>query len=394
MTQRPIQLTLPAAPKSPDPKRWGWLLGPLFPVTVLSTLGLYHLKPSWHWLTWSTPLFIHGIAPLLDWCVGEDPHNIQESDVAALEQDPYYAAVIHAYLPFQYAVTVMATHAAMRPTTPWWAKLGLLLTTGAVNGMAINVAHELGHKKTPTQRRLAQLALAPSLYNHHVVEHHFGHHRHVATPEDPSSARMGESFWQFMPRSLIGSVRVAIDIEQQRLTRQHRSFWHPRNELLQGWILSVVGFGAVAYSTGSWRSVPFLLGQALYGGSLLEVVNYLEHYGLLRQKTPAGQYQRCAPAHSWNSNSLMTNLMLYQLQRHADHHAHPTRGFQCLRHFDDSPQLPAGYGAMIVPAYIPCWWYALMDQRLVDHYAGDVSRANIQPSQRQRLLARFKRPTP
>ena len=373
----------------PDPKRMGWLLGPTFPATVLATLWLYRARPTWHVLAWTTPVLIHLVTPLLDYVVGDDPSNVNEHDVAALEQDPYYARLIRAYLPFQYAVTVLGTQLAMRSSTPYWAKLGLLLTTGAVNGMAINVAHELGHKKTQPERRLAQCALAPSLYNHHVIEHHFGHHRHVATPEDPSSARMGESFWQFMPRSLVGSVRVALAIETQRLARQGHGFWHHRNELLQGWLWSAAYFAGIAYSTKTWRSVPFLLAQALYGGSLLEVVNYLEHYGLLRQKQANGQYQRCQPEHSWNSNSLVTNLFLYQLQRHSDHHAHPTRGFQCLRHFDDSPQLPAGYGAMILPAYIPRWWYAIMDQRVVDHYQGDISRANLQPSQRGRLMARF-----
>jgi alkane 1-monooxygenase len=362
-----------------DQKRWAWSMGPMFPLTVLGGLALYARRPTQHHWTWLTPLMIHAAIPLADWLCGEDQDNISEADVPALEQDPYYQRLLYAYLPSQYAVTALGTILALRRSTPWWAKLGLLLTVGAVNGMAINVAHELGHKKNKRDRHLAQLTLAPSAYGHHVIEHHFGHHRHVATPEDASSAKLGETLWEFMPRSLIGSVKTAIDIEKTRLQRQHKSFWHPHNELLQGWAISITGVAVMVGATRSWASVPFLMAQALYGGSLLEVVNYLEHYGLLRQKQSNGQYERCAPCHSWNSNSVVTNLVLYQLQRHADHHAHPTRSFQCLRHFDDSPQLPAGYGAMIVTAYFPRWWFAIMDHRVAAHYQGDVSRANLHP---------------
>jgi alkane 1-monooxygenase len=382
-----------AAQRKRDRKRIGWLLGPILPATVLGSLLLYRAKPKWHWLTWSTPLLLHVVTPALDYCLGEDQDNIHESDVPSLEQDPYYMHLIRAYIPIQYATTALGVHLTVRANTPWWAKIGLILSTGAVNGMAINVAHELGHKKTAPERRLAQVALAPSLYNHHVIEHHFGHHRHVATPEDPSSARMGEPLWQFMPRSLIGSIRTAVSIERTRLARQQQPFWSAQNEFLQGWTLSALCLGSIALSTRKWSSVPVILSQAIYAGSMLEVVNYLEHYGLLRQTEANGQYERCAPSHSWNSNSLVTNLFLYQLQRHSDHHAHPTRSFQCLRHFEDSPQLPAGYGAMILPAYIPRWWYALMDHRVVAHYGGDISKANLQPSQRARLLARWRRLT-
>jgi alkane 1-monooxygenase len=137
------------------------------------------------------------------------------------------------------------------------------------------------------------------------------------------------------------------------------------------------------------RIVPFLVVQALFGLSLLEVVNYLEHYGLLRQKNEQGRYERCAPRHSWNSNHVASNVLLYQLERHSDHHAHPTRRYQTLRHFDESPQLPSGYGLMLGLAYLPPVWRRVMDKRVLDVYDGDVTRANIQPRKRAALLARY-----
>ena len=111
-----------------------------------------------------------------------------------------------------------------------------------------------------------------------------------------------------------------------------------------------------------------MVGQAAYGASLLEVINYVEHYGLKREKLANGKYERTAPTHSWNSNHIVTNLVLYQLQRHSDHHAHPSRSFQALRHFDNAPQLPSGYASMLLPAYIPSLWYKLMDERVIQHY--------------------------
>ena len=135
--------------------------------------------------------------------------------------------------------------------------------------------------------------------------------------------------------------------------------------------------------------LPYLLLQAVLGFSLLEVVNYLEHYGLLRQKKEDGRYERCLPQHSWNSNNVASNVLLYHLQRHSDHHANPTRRYQALRHVEEAPQLPTGYAGMILLAWFPPIWRRVMDRRLLDHYGGDAGRANIQPRARRRVLARY-----
>ena len=137
---------------------------------------------------------------------------------------------------------------------------------------------------------------------------------------------------------------------------------------------------------------PFLLIQAVVGFSLLEVVNYMEHYGMLRQKVGVGErqrYERVLPSHSWNSNNIATNVLLYHLQRHSDHHANPTRRYQTLRDFEESPTLPTGYAGMIVLAVVPAVWRRVMDQRVVDHFGGDVSLANISPRKREAYLRRY-----
>ena len=159
---------------------------------------------------------------------------------------------------------------------------------------------------------------------------------------------------------------------------------------MQGWAITA-GFVGVTTAICGKGAIPFLVAQGAYGASLLEVVNYIEHYGLLRQKDENGKYERTMPEHSWNSNYVVTNLVIYQLQRHSDHHAYPMRSFQALRHFEDSPQLPGGYASMLLPAYIPSWWSALMDQRVVDHYKGDITKANIDPERREEFFAMLNR---
>ncbi len=373
-----------------DGKRYLWLLSPMIPVLGLLSLGLFQVTGN-AMFAWGGPIIFYGLLPLLDWLIGDDRTNPPESAVAQLEQDRYYRAIVYAYIPTQYIVTIWGAMLAVMGSPSTLELVGLILTTGIVNGVAINTAHELGHKKGSFERWLAKLTLAPVAYGHFFVEHNKGHHKNVATPEDPASSRMGETFWAFLPRTMIGSVRSAWGIEKTRLERKGESVLSKDNENLQAWGLTVLFFGGLVLWLGV-GALPFLLIQAFFGASLLEVVNYMEHYGLLRQKEASGRYERCTPAHSWNSNNIITNLFLYQLQRHSDHHANPTRRFQALRHFDESPQLPSGYTSMLIPAYIPWLWFRQMDPLVVKHYKGDLTKANLYGPRREKLLAKWQNP--
>ncbi|MGW0883565.1 alkane 1-monooxygenase [Streptomyces sp. NPDC002671] len=267
-------------------------------------------------------------------------------------------------------------------------KVGLAFTLGGVAGIGINTAHELGHKKESVERWLSRVALAQTVYGHFCIEHNRGHHVRVATPEDPASARLGESFWRFLPRTVAGSLVSAWRLERTRLARSGKSPWTLRNDILNAWVMSVVLFGALTAAFGP-GVLPYLAFQAVFGFCLLEVVNYIEHYGLLRQRMASGRYERCAPRHSWNSDNVASNVFLYHLQRHSDHHANPTRRYQALRHFDDAPELPTGHAGMMLLAYVPPLWRRVMDHRVLAHYDGDVQRANIQPGKRAAVLARY-----
>lgn len=371
-----------------DRKRYLWLLSPMVPPLVMWSLWTYQTTGQGGWL-WGAFVLIYMLIPALDFLIGTDKTNPPEDAVAGLEADRYYRAIVALYTPTQYAVTIWGAWIAATQPLAWWEYAGLVVSIGVVSGIGINTAHEMGHKNVGWERWLAKLTLAPVAYGHFFVEHNRGHHIRVATPEDPASSRLGESFWAFLPRTMVGSLRSAWELEKERLARGGHGAWNWRNENLQAWAMTVVFFGALTAWLGP-IVLPFLILQAFYGASLLEVVNYIEHYGLLRQKDPkTGRYERCKPEHSWNSNHIVTNLFLYQLQRHSDHHAHAMRRFQALRHFDESPQLPSGYASMLLVAYVPPLWRAVMDRRVLAHYGGDVTRANIQPSQRGKLLAKY-----
>ena len=217
----------------------------------------------------------------------------------------------------------------------------------------------------------------------------------VATPEDPASSRVGESFYQFWPRTVLGSLRSAWNLEKRRIARRKQHPFRLGNDVLNAWLMSAVLWGAMMLVLGV-GILPYLVIQAIVGFSLLEVVNYMEHYGMRRHRTGAdgtGRYERVDPSHSWNSNNIATNVLLYHLQRHSDHHANPTRRYQTLRDFEESPVLPTGYAGMIVLALLPPVWRRVMDPRVLAHFDGDLSRANLSPRKRDRILAAYPAPS-
>jgi alkane 1-monooxygenase len=373
-----------------DGKRYAWLLGLIVPLSPF-------LAFFWVWVTgfggmwYLGPLLVFGLFPVLDTAIGLDRTNPPDSVLKFLEQDRYYRWCTYVFIPIQYAGLVFACWMWASGDLTLVEDIGLALTMGMVGGIAINTAHELGHKRASSEKWLSRVALAQTGYGHFFIEHNRGHHVKVATPEDPASSRLGESFWAFLPRTVIGSLRSSWGIETARLDRLGQSHWGIHNDILTAWAMTIGLFAGLGIAFGP-VVLPYLLAQAVVGFSLLEVVNYLEHYGLRRQKREDGRYERCLPAHSWNSNNVASNVLLYHLQRHSDHHANPTRRYQALRHVDEAPQLPTGYAGMIVLAWFPPLWRRVMDPILLDHYEGDVTRANIQPRKLGRVLERYGRP--
>jgi alkane 1-monooxygenase len=384
-----VTLTTSATATWRDGKKYLWPAALLVPVLPFASYGIAAKTgvPAWWWFG---PVIVFVLIPVVDGFVGDDGGNPPEELVAALQEDRFYRWMTFLYLPLQYAGLVLGCWAWTTTDAGWFGRLGMIFAVGTVSGIAINTAHELGHKRESLERWLSKIALAASMYGHFYVEHNRGHHTRVATPEDPASARMGDSFYAFWPRTVWGSLTSAVHLEWRRLRLRGRNPWTLRNDVLNAWVMTVVLFGALAAVFGPGVLV-FLVAQGVVGFSLLEVVNYLEHYGLKRERTAAGRYEKVDPRHSWNSNRLATNIFLYQLQRHSDHHANPLRRYQVLRHFDESPQLTGGYAKMIVLALFPPLWRHVIDPRVVAHYDGDVTRANLtlDPRRRERVLARW-----
>ncbi len=368
-----------------DPKRYMWLLGLVVPTLPFLAWGLVEatgLGVFWFY----GPVLVFAIFPLLDLAIGLDARNPPDAVIKALEADRYYRWCTYAYLPIQYAGLVFACWKWSSGGLSTVESIGLALTVAMVSGIAINTAHELGHKRDSLERWLSKVALAQSGYGHFFIEHNRGHHVRVATPEDPASSRLGESFYRFWPRTVAGSLRSAWELERVRLQRLESPMWTPRNDILSAWAMTVILYGALTAVFGV-IVLPYLAIQAVLGFSLLEVVNYLEHYGLLRQRREDGRYERTRPEHSWNSNNTASNVLLYHLQRHSDHHANPVRRYQALRHVEEAPQLPTGYAGMILLAVVPPVWRRVMDRRVLRHYGGELARANVHP----RISARTRR---
>ena len=372
-----------------DRKRFLWLGSLLYPVLSLSGIGLYGLTGS-EWSLLAPIVANYGLIPLIDWLCGEDPSNPPEEIVPALEADPYYRWLPILTVPMHFAVLITIAAFVGTHSLSLWGFLALALTAGLYSGLGINTGHELGHKKPTLERWLARVVLAVPAYGHFCVEHNRGHHRNVATPGDPASSRMGENIYRFSLREIPGGFRRGWAAERERLARQGKSAWSLENEVLQSYALSTALQVGLIVAFG-WILVPFLIIHSVVAWWQLTSANYVEHYGLLRQKLANGSYEHCQPHHSWNTNYIASNLLLFHLERHSDHHAHPTRRYQSLRSFAGLPTLPAGYSALFLAAMVPPLWYWLMDRRLLalPHVQGQLSRVNVDPSQRARIERRY-----
>ena len=383
--------TAALAPVPPPPyrdrKRYAWLLSLLIPTTVLVGPALMLLTGQ-AWALWLPVVFFYTVVPLLDYVLGEDRSNPPESAVPALDADTYYRWITYLLAPVLWLSFIFSAWFATHTPLPLHGWVALVLICGSVGGFCINLGHELGHKNTALERALAKIVLAPSGYGHFYVEHNRGHHRDVATPADPASSRMGESIYRFVLREMLGAARRAWVLERTRLQQAGLPVlsWH--NHIVQPALLTLALWSALVLWLG-WTVLPFLLVASFWANFQLTSANYIEHYGLLRQQRANGSYEPCQPHHSWNSNHIFSNWIVFHLQRHSDHHAHPLRRYQSLRHFENLPTLPSGYFGMFLVAYVPPLWRYVMDERLLRTAGRDASRLNLDPRQREALIARY-----
>lgn len=321
--------------------------------------------------SWGVPVVVFGIIPVLDLLLGKDALNPDEEvDVPKMNSEAFYRVITLGWVAGYAVLLVWGMLELASGQFSAVGGIGWVISIGIVGGLGINVAHELIHKDGKLETRAGGFLLSLVCYAGFKVEHLRGHHVHVSTPDDASSSRYNQSLYNFLPQAYLRNFVNAWKLEAQRLQRKGEKAFSWRNELIWWYGISALVFVAFTVAFG-WLGAAFFLAQSFVAFTLLEIVNYLEHYGLHRRKLDNGRYERTTPEHSWNSNYFLTNVFLFHLQRHSDHHAYAKRRYQVLRHHDIAPQLPAGYAAMIVLATIPPLWKRIMNPRVEAYYRGE-----------------------
>ena len=372
-----------------DKKRRLWIGSVLMTLLPIVFIALFVFTEN-YWILVLPLLLGFLVFPMIDYVIGEDRDNPPEAVVRQLNADPYFKQLLVAIIPFHFLLVVIGAWVLATYNVPWWIYLGFSIVIGGYSGLGINTAHEIGHKTSKFERLLSRIALAPSGYGHFCMDHNHGHHRDVATPNDPASARMGESIYRFALREIPGAAKRGWSAEKDRLAKRGFGFWTIQNHILQSYALTLIFQGALIVGFG-WPTIFFLIIHNMVAWFQLTSANYVEHYGLLREMNTNGRYERCKPHHSWNANHLFSNILFFHLERHSDHHANASRPYQSLRTFDNLPELPSGYFGMYVLAYIPSLWFKVMDKRLmqIPHISGDLSKVNIDPKYADQIYAKW-----
>lgn len=374
-----------------DHKRHTWLFFPLWllmPVISIA-IGLQTGNPAWFWLT---PAFLFIGMPVLDMVIGINTKNAPEAAVPRLESDVYYRYLTYFSVVLHYLALGVGAWTVGTQHLDVSGYIGVTLSCGLISAYGIVTAHELGHKKGSFERWMAKFALATGVYGQYMTDHNRGHHRDVATPEDSGSARFGENFFSYMlMRQLPHSTFTRPwQLEKERLARKGKSAWSLENEFIQPTLISLVTYALLTAVFGL-AILPYLLAVAFTSYFFLAIIDYIEHYGLLRKKLPDGRYERVRPEHSWNTDHVATNIMYMHAQRHSDHHAYPTRRYQVLRSYPDLPTMPNGYPGMFWLAVIPPLWRAVMYPRVLALHDYDLNRINVDPGKRDELFRKYSR---
>ncbi len=328
---------------------------PLTAVLALTAQGLW---------SYSTLIFAFVIIPILEPFLPKSRDNLTNEEKAERVKARIYDWMLYLNIPFLYGVVFTYLHLLNTADLTSSELTGLTLSCGIVVGTCgINVGHELGHRKSKVHRLMAKILLLPALYQHFFIEHNRGHHKHVATERDPASAPKGEILYIFWLRSLLGSYISAWNLEQERLQKEGKPFWSTANEMIWFHIVQLSYLVMVYYTFGS-VGLMGAIGIGFIGILLLETINYVEHYGLRRQKLASGRYERVQPHHSWNANYELGRIILYELTRHSDHHFLANKEYQLLDHHDEAPELPLGYPASMLLAMVPPLWFKVMHRAL------------------------------
>jgi len=329
-------------------------------IPITAIISIYY-KGLWVYIT---PVYVFIMIPILELLLAKNPSNYSESEIKTKKVNPLFDWMLYLNLPIIYALLFWALIEVSLKTLEVYEFIGIVISVGIVlGGNGINVAHELGHRLTTNERFLGKLLLLPSLYMHFFIEHNFGHHLHAATKEDPATARYKQSVYSFWITSVFRQYISAWKIQIKFLKNNNTSFFSVKNDMLWFAIIQTTYLIIVFLMFGK-IGLLFAFCSAVTGFLLLETVNYIEHYGLLRLKTESGRYERVREIHSWNSNHVVGRIVLYELTRHSDHHYKSSKKYQILECYENSPEMPFGYPTSMVISLLPPLWFKIMNKRV------------------------------
>jgi alkane 1-monooxygenase len=315
-------------------------------------------------LCWLPLLYTFFLIPFAELFIKADPSNLDEVEEALAKKNKAYDFILYAAVIMQYYSLWVFFNSLKQDGLNTIDIAGRVISMGLLCAtFGINVAHELGHRVNKMEQTFAKMLLLTSLYMHFFIEHNKGHHKHVATPHDPSTAKYNQSLYAFWPQTLIGTYLSAWKIANEEVEKKGKRRWSLQNEMLLFQLIQLTFVLIILYFFSVKIAILFIV-AALIGGLLLESVNYIEHYGLSRTQTTEQQFERVQPHHSWNSNHIIGRLMLFELSRHSDHHYLASRKYQILRSFDNAPQMPTGYPGMILLSLFPPLWFKIMHQQI------------------------------
>ena len=331
-----------------------------FTLPISAVISLYY---QGYW-SFFTPFYAFVIIPVLEMLLPQDSSNINQDEREAKKNKVLFDWLLYLNVPIVYGLLIYALWLVSTQSVSTIEIIGLTFSLGIVLGTnGINVAHELGHRLKTKERYLGKLLLLPSLYMHFFIEHNFGHHLHAATPEDPATAKYNQTVYSFWITSVIRQYISAWKLQSKLLKQSGTHVFSPKNDMFWYLIIQTLYLVLVLFIFGS-TGLLFALSAAIVGFLLLETVNYIEHYGLLRKKLPSGRYDRVKEVHSWNSNHVVGRIVLYELTRHSDHHYKSSKKYQLLDYHDISPQMPYGYPTSMVLSFLPPLWFKIMNPRI------------------------------
>lgn len=331
-----------------------------FTIPVSAYIGI-GLEGYW---SFTTPIYSFILIPILEILLSRNTENLSENSRESRRINPVFDLMLYANIPIVFLLIWIVGTKVSSGSYEVYEYFGFAFSLGIVLGTnGINVAHELGHRQTSPERFLGKLLLLPSFYMHFYIEHNFGHHLNAATPEDPATARYNQSVYNFWATSVFRQYTSAWRIQRALLKKAGLSFFNFRNDMLWYAIIQL-GYITGLYVLFGGFTTLFLMLCGVIGFILLETVNYIEHYGLLRLKKPSGRYERVREIHSWNSNHVIGRIILYELTRHSDHHYKSSKKYQLLDYHNSSPDMPYGYPTSMVLSLIPPLWFRIMNPRV------------------------------